>query len=356
LRSRGASFLIFGGCSIAAATFACGSIDLRATQISEEPPPDNSNQGIRSPTFYVSGQRLFDPCAKPVLLRGVNEMVTYIPGKSGADAFREIAKTKANSVRIYWRTSDSDQELDTVLRDAEAQQLLPIVYVFNRESEPGRSAPTPLDDAVNYWTRPEIVRVVQAHKTWLIIALREKGESDPSESNWLRRYGDAIVKVRSHGIEVPLAIDAPLTGSDTQTLLDVGHDLIATDRNLLLNVNLGLSSDSADTFAAQLGAAHDLGLPLLVGELSGWSQTPEYDCKEPFAYSTVLAAAQAKQTGWLAWSWGFARNQICGRLDMAQSGLYDNLQDWGLAVASLDENSIERTSVKPHYVPGGSCD
>ncbi len=82
------------------------------------------------------------------------------------------------------------------------------------------------------------------------------------------------MKVRSHGIELPLAIDAPLTGSDTQTLLDVGHDLIATDRNLLLNVNLGLSSDSADTFAAQLGAAHDLGLPLLVGSSRAGRRLP----------------------------------------------------------------------------------
>ncbi len=140
MRSRGASFLIFGGCSIAAATVACGRIDLRATPSSEAPPPDNSHPGIRRPPISVSGQRLFDPCAKPVLLRGGNEMGTYIPGKSGADAFREIAKTKANSVRIYWRTSDSDQELDTVLRDAEAQQRLPLVYVVRRERDPGYGA------------------------------------------------------------------------------------------------------------------------------------------------------------------------------------------------------------------------
>jgi mannan endo-1,4-beta-mannosidase len=361
LRSRFPVFLISCSCATAAASCGCGSLDLQATTL-QESTPDNSNQNITSPTFYVSGRRLRDPCGKSVVLRGVNEMVTYISNKSGAAAFSEIARTNANSVRIYWRTSDSATELDAVLRDAEAQRLVPIVYVLNGARDQDRFDETSVLDAAKYWTQTDVASVVEAHKSWLIIALREKSdESSTSVASWSSRYGEAIALMRSAGMKLPLAIDAPLEGSDMQTLLDAGEALIAKAdslRNLLLNVNVGLSSDPPEVLATQLiaAAASPLELPILIGEISGYSHWPDYSCRDVYAFSTILAAAQQTETGWLAWSWGTAGNQPCRELDMAPGGLYDSLQGWGLEAARLDQNSIERTAVKPSYVPGASCD
>jgi mannan endo-1,4-beta-mannosidase len=296
------------------------------------------------------------------VLRGVNEMVTYIPNKDALPAFTEIAKTHANSVRIYWHTSDSASDLDRVLSDAESQRLIPVIYVFNNETYGSSGVtPTSVSEAVTYWTSSAVAPVIKKHEHWLIISLREKGDSPRGSNDWVTNYANAVADMRRSSINVPLAIDAPNAGSDVATLLSSGPQLIADDypaHNLLLNVNSGVLNDSADTLATQLKAANDseLDYPLLIGEISVTTHYPDYRCGEPYAYSTVLAAAEETQTGWLAWSWGARQNVYCHDLDMTTDGRYDHLTDWGLGAVRSDTNSLEKKSIAPRYVPGGSCD
>ena len=289
-------------------------------------------------------------------------MVTYIGAQAAAGTFSEIAQTNANSVRIYWHTSDSADNLDRVLGDAEAQRLMPIVYAFNGgESEQDHVViPTSVSQAVDYWTSEVVKRVLDKHQSWLIIALREKStDAAQGAGTWASRYDAAIARMRTASINVPLAIDAPLAGSDVETLLSSsGRARIAADssQNLLLNVNAGGSSDSGETLAAQLNEAHAAVLPLLIGEVSGFSHTVDYSCAGPYDYSTVLAAAEKTQTGWLAWSWGLAKNQYCSALDMTTDGTFSGLTDWGLDAAVTNENGISKTSRAIQYVPGSSCE
>jgi mannan endo-1,4-beta-mannosidase len=165
--------------------------------------------------------------------------------------------------------------------------------------------------------------------------------------------------MRTASINVPLAIDAPQAGSDVETLLSSsGQARIAADpaHNLLLNVNAGGSSDSGETLAAQLNSAHAAVLPLLIGEVSGFSHTADYSCAGPYNYSTVLAAAEKTQAGWLAWSWGLAKNQYCSALNMTTDGTFSGLTDWGLDAAVTNENSISKTSRTAQYTPGSTCE
>lgn len=355
---------VFSGCPIAAVLFACGSVDLQATALiqRQSPPPDVSCEVIGSPTFYVAGRRLCSPCGDPVVLRGVNEMVTYIGAQAAEAAFSEIARTNANSVRIYWHTSDSADDLDRVLSEAEAQRLIVIVYAFNGgESEQDHVViPTSLSQVADYWTGDAVKRVVTKHQNWLVIALREKStDASQDATTWASRYDAAVARIRSAAINVPLAIDAPLAGSDVETLLSAsGLARIAADplHNLLLNVNAGGSSDTGDKLAAQLNKAHAAVLPLLIGEVSGFSHTADYSCAGPYNYSTVLATAERTQTGWLAWSWGLAKNQYCSSLDMTTDGTFSGLTDWGLDAAVTNENSINKTSRAAQYTPGSSCE
>ena len=70
-----------------------------------------------------------------------------------------------------------------------------------------------------------------------------------------------------------------------------------------------------------------------------------------------LEEAQKRQIGWLAWSWGSMKNTDCpGKLDMTSDGTFAGLQNWGLVVATTDENSIKNTSVRSPYIEKGSCD
>jgi len=298
-----------------------------------------------------------------VVLRGVNEMVTYINTDNDVSAaFGEIARTNANAVRLYWRLSDSASRLGQVLSLAEAEThpLLAIIYVFKDDDpaqEPG-TTPTSLDDATKYWTSDDVKAVIKQHQSWLIVALRDKNTDTAADvATWAQRYDAAVKSMRDAGIAVPLAIDAPLAGSDVESLLSLGRARIKADplHNLLLNVNAGFLSDSSATLARQLSTAYKANLPLLIGEVSGRVHTAKYECDGDYTYSTVLAAAQQTETGWLAWSWGWANNQYCSQLNMTADKTYEGLTAWGLDAAVKNENSIANTSTLPTYVPGSSC-
>ena len=154
----------------------CGNIVLQTTS---EPEQNsnllNSDAGVVSDTFFVSGPTLFDPCGKPVILRGVNEMVTFVPdGKDGNPYFDDIVTTGANSVRIYWRTTDTADELDRLLSNAETHKLIPIIYVFNYPGPTTPSSSTSVSQAAKFWTQQDIIPIVLKHQQWLIITLRER--------------------------------------------------------------------------------------------------------------------------------------------------------------------------------------
>lgn len=332
--------------------------------------------GPLSPTFWVSGHTLYDPCAQPVILRGINEMVTFLSNKNDLSAYTQnlnsvytqIAQTGANSVRLYWQTTDSAELLDAALTSAEAQQLIPVIYAFN-----DASTTTPVSDAAKYWTQPDFVTVVQKHQDWLIIALREKNLYLPPSSvetadEWATNYDAAVARIRTAGVNVPLAIDAPNFdsdnyGSDIDTLLSSGANgglaRFASDpaHNLLLSVNAWATTFSND-FATAAQSTPFATLPIIVGEMSGYVQP---GCPSAqFEYADLMATAQATGTGWFAWSWGAVKNAYCpgGYLEMTSDGTYAGLiskAGWGYEVAVSDSNSIKNTAKPSAYTPGSAC-
>ncbi len=308
-----------------------------------------------------------------MILRGINEMITFIsPGTgilpSGANVFSEIAKTKANSVRLYWQMSDTKSdtpaEIDVALTNAEQQKLIPIIYVFQYSpTDPNSSyTTTTVSAAAAFWSKADMVSVIQKHSQWLIIALREKNlPTTESLSDWATHYTAVFAGIRKAGINVPLAIDAPNYGLslDIDTLQSVVPTMIAADpnHNLLLSVNAWSANFTPDMITMELSKAQQAAVPLVIGEFSGYEQP---GCPNtPFGYETLLAQAQATGTGWLAWSWGGATNFNCqgGYLDMTSDGTFASLRQpgWGYNVAVADPNSIQNTAVPSSYTPGSAC-
>jgi mannan endo-1,4-beta-mannosidase len=344
--------------ALGVALLGCGNVSLQTTFLAEQNSENTNSNAPLSPTFFVLGRSLFDPCRQPVILRGINEMITFSDGKDGIPEYSEIAKTHANSVRIYWRTSDTANELDVALTNSEQQKLIPIVYVFNYLIT-NPNIVTTVSMAADYWTRSDVLSVVNKHQHWLIIALRERNvpySGTPADTAaWAANYDSAVKRLRLAGINVPLAIDAPNSGSDIDTLRMLGLARIAADsiHNLLLSVNAWWSTmpDIRNEFTLAQQAA----LPLMVGEVSGYAQP---GCPNTqFDYSTLMAAAQDTGTGWLAWSWGGVKNFDCpgGFLDMTTDGTYAGLVGWGYNVAVGDTNSIQNTAAPSVYTPGSVC-
>ncbi len=373
LQYRRLGHRVIGALMLLTAEFGCGDVNLQTTFLADQNTNNsNSNTGVLSPTFFVQGRSLYDPCGKPVVLRGINEMITFIPapGNTGSSVFPQIAQTQANSVRLYWQMTDTADEIDVALTNAEQWKLIPIIYVFSHDpNNPNNPhVTTTVSMAADYWTStttsPTMVSVMQKHEHWLIIALREKNlTTAESPSDWATNYQTAVARIRNAGINVPLAIDAPTEGSDIDTLQSMGLAMIAADpnHNLLLNVNAWSSYFTADAIRSDLTAAQQAALPLIVGEFSGYEQP---GCSNtPFDYSTLLAVAQETGTGFLAWSWGGATNFDCpvGYLDMTPDGTYAGLiskAGWGYNVAVADPNSIQIQNNKAGpsaYSPGSVC-
>ncbi len=320
-----------------------------------------TDAGVVNDGFYISGQSLMDPCGNPVVLRGVNEMPTFMyQSKDGSSYFGEITQTHSNAIRLYWQTSDSKDDLDRLLVDAEAKRMLPVVYALNNAAT---NSSTSFENAASYWTGPDILPVVMKHRQWLIIALRERSTagSTVAQANWAENVDAAVRTIRQAGINVPLAVDAPQYGFDVTTLAQTGATRILTDprQNIVFSINAWWPNASSDVIRTNITTVTNAGLPVIIGEFSGYAQNAP-DCQNiTYDWATIIQVAQDTHVGWFAWSWGAAANTPpCLNLNMTQGGTYATLYNWGYQVAAVAANNpygIPSTSIPSSFVPGAGC-
>ncbi len=311
--------------------------------------------GRNLPGFYVDGRFLYDRCGERVVLRGVNEMVVWSGGKDGVPEFEEIAKTKANAVRIVWTIADgSAAELDTAITNALAQKLIPMIELHDATGEFGM-----LGALVEHWTTPAMVAVIKKHEQNLLVNIgNEVGNNAVSNATFESGYKDAITRMRAAGIRTPLVIDGTSWGQNIDQLQAVGPALIShdPDHNLLLSVHVWWPDATTQKITTELNESVSANLPLIIGEFADHAVA---GCAQnPTDYKTLLALSQTHSIGWLAWSWGGVKNNDCsddGPFNMTSDGTYAGLEGWGKEVATSDANSIEKTSVRPASITDGAC-
>ena len=311
--------------------------------------------GTASDTFHVDGRFLYDSCGEKVLLRGVNEMVVWTPNKSGMPALGEIAKTGANVVRIVWTSEGSAAELDTAIANAVAAKLIPLV---EHHGATGKLEDVPT--VVAYWTQADVVQVLLKHQKYLLLNIaNEAGDDKVTAEAFESTYEAAISAIRAQGVKVPLIIDAPSWGQDIDRLQASGPALVAADslHNLMFSVHMWWSDPEGARVKQELAQSADMGLPLLVGE---FAQHAVYQCDQsPFAYSVLLDEAQAREVGWLVWSWGAVQNSDCkdmGQFDMTSDGTFGNWTGkWASDVAVDHPHSLKNSAVRPQSMLSGSC-
>lgn len=311
--------------------------------------------GRNLPGFYVDGRFLYDRCGERVVLRGVNEMIVWSGGKDGVPEFAEIAKTKANAVRIVWTIVDGNaSELDTAIANALAQKLIPIIELHDATGEFGK-----LGSLVDHWTSSGIVAVIKKHEKNLLVNIgNEVGNNSVSDATFESGYKDAITRMRAAGIRTPLVIDGTGWGQNIDQLQSAGPALVKhdPDHNVLLSVHVWWADANTQKITNELTQSVSANLPLIIGEfanhaVSGCTQNPT-------DYKTLLALSQTHSIGWLAWSWGSVKNSDCGNdgpFNMTSNGTYAGLEGWGKEVATSDANSIEKTSKRPASIANGAC-
>jgi mannan endo-1,4-beta-mannosidase len=304
-------------------------------------------------TYRVDGRFLYDPCGEKVVLRGVNEMIVWSPGKDGVPEFAEIAKTGANAVRIVWNEEGSAAELDAAIDNALAAQLLPMV---EHHGATGKLEDVP--KVVEYWTSADVVKVLVEHEAHLLLNIaNEAGDDKVTAEAFEATYTTAISAIRAAGVRVPIVIDAPSWGQNIDRLQASGPKLLTVDPNLLFSVHMWWSDPQGARVKMELQQSVDAGLPLIVGE---FAQHAVYQCDQaPFAYGVLLEEAQRLEIGWLAWSWGSVPNNDCkdmGGFDMTKDGTFGNWSGAWASDVSLDHpNSLKNSSKRPASLSTGRC-
>lgn len=307
------------------------------------------------PGFRVLGRDLYDRCGTKVVLRGINEMVVWSPGKDGDPEFAEISKTGANVVRIVWAVAGSAAELDKAIGNAVAQTMIPMIELHDATGDN-----TKIMAMVDWWVKPEVVAVVKKWEQVLLVNIaNEAGTGNVAESTFESDYQTAIIRMRTAGYRVPLIIDGSSWGQNLNILLNTGPTLIAADpdHNILLSVHMWWNDPSGSRVTQGIQDIITTNLPIIVGE---FAHHAAYQCTAaPFAYKIFMELAQTHGISWLAWSWGSVKNSDCatdGPFDMSSDGTFEGLTGWGLEVAVTDPHSIKNTSVRPASIVKGTCD
>jgi len=305
--------------------------------------------------FRVQGRFLYDGCGEKVILRGVSNPNIWFE-KNGTPRYAEIAKTGANVVRIVWETKGSAKDLDAAITNCLLQNMIPMVELHDATGNWSK-----LQTCVDYWVRADIVEIIQKHEDFILVNIaNEVGDGNVSKTAFRTGYIDAVTQMRDAGINVPLIIDGSKWGQDVNMLQSEGPAIIKADpnQNLMFSVHMWwpkMYGYSEQNIVTEITESMNLGLPMIVGEFSQMHG----DCDEStitddnsIAYKTILRECQKTETGYIAWSWFGNCNPLW---DMSTNGTYATLYSWGLEVAINNENSIQKTSVRPYFISHGTC-
>jgi hypothetical protein len=301
------------------------------------------------PGFRVAGRYLYDKCGEKVILRGVNKMTVWTDINS--TSFSEISKTGANCVRITWITSGATDKFDSAITKCYQNKMIPMVELHDATGEWSK-----LSTCVDWWVKPEVVRIIQKYEEYLLINIANECGQTVSDADFKTGYTSAITKMRTAGIHVPLVIDAAKYGQDIDILQSVGPDLVTADpdHNLLLSVHMWWPVEwgySDQKITDEISQSVKMNLPLVVGEFAHTG----VGCETTINYKHIIAECQKNDIGWLAWEWG-PGNSDCTEMDMTTDSKFETLRDWALEVAVSDQNSIKNTAVRPKFILNNLCE
>ena len=338
-------------------------------------------------TFKVAGSKLTDPCGEIITLKGVNKMSVFDEEDLyGESYFPEIAKTNSNCVRIVWQAKYSNgspsqlNQLDSLIKNCMRNKMIPMV-----EMHDATCTWDALDEVVDYWIKPEVIKIVQRYEHALLVNIaNEAGDDGVTQQQFLSGYQSAITALRNAGIRAPLIIDAKGCGKDLDVLIPTAAALIShdPDHNLLFSVHpywskVAIQAVQPTFIKDQLKKATDNNIPLILGELcayGGWPGVGEPNtasCEEKGSidYATLLSEAAANSIGYLVWEWGpgngfyeYNPPVLCPGMDITTDGTYQSIvnivpgsapRGWVREVIIDSPYSVKNTSVKSNYIING---
>lgn len=309
----------------------------------------SGSSGVAAGSYKVKNGKILDGCGEELVMRGVNHPTIYTD-REGA-AFPEIAKTGANTVRLFWfgQHGVAVSELEKPVSTAVKHGLLPIIEMHDSTCK------WDVDPIIAEWIKPEMVAFIKKHEKHILVNIANEA-SYPNADEFVSKYKTAITKMRGAGIHVPLVIDGGRCGRDYDTLFNRGKELLDfdPDHNLIFSAHL-YDSLAASAYTSMFAKARSLQLPFIVGEFAN-KEPP--GCGKDIDYKSLVNEANKAGIGWLAWSWGDndpnkVWNGDCALFDMTSTFAFDSLKDWGKEVSVDNAASIKNTAKRPYALQHG---
>ncbi|WP_433015696.1 cellulase family glycosylhydrolase [Kribbella sp. CA-294648] len=251
--------------------------------------------------FHISGRNLLDANDNPFVMRGTSHPHIWYQGET--DSYAEIAGLGANTVRVVlgsgqrWGPSPA-ADVANVIAQCKANRLVCVLEVHDTTGYGEEAAAATLDQAVTYWNSIRDVLIGQEAYVLINIGNEPIGNTNPAQ--WTTATANAVQRMRTLGFQHTLVVDAPNWGQDwSNTMRDNAQTVwnADTQRNTLFSVHMYQVYGTAASITSYFDAFAQAGLPLIVGEFGHEHQGENVD------EDTIMAEAQTRGIGWLAWSY-----------------------------------------------------
>ncbi len=318
----------------------------------------------QSTTFTTQGNQIKDPCGNNFVPKGVNYSLLddwNFPSNlnNGKERSVEIIKSNANTVRIMWyvdygnasRPNYELYQLDSVISRFSRANIVSILELHDF-THIHTDTTAFNNQIVAFWTSADVKQLIKKHEkhVWLNVA-NEYGPAlypadlgytlDPNYGTkvltWAAHYKNVISTLRNAGIEVPIVIDAPNYGMDLNAVVTHGQSFVNQDplKRIILS-NHAYWNEASNLLEAKIDQISALSFPVILGEIGN----DDFACAAIAGYTDMLSRAQAKNVGWLAWTWN--RDNCPNRnltandntFNSATDGLFTELTPYGNTIVN----------------------
>ena len=278
--------------------------------------------------FSISGRALIDANGNPFIMRGTSHPDVWFANERAS--YAEIADLGANAVRVVlgsghrgWGTS-TVSDVTTVIDLCKQNELICMLEVHDTTGFGEQAGAATLDQAVDYWN--SIRSAVIGQEAYVLINIGNEPIGNNNPQQWTAATVDAVQRMRQLGFDHTLVVDAPNWGQDwTNTMRSNAMTVWNADpqRNTLFSIHMYEVYGTASAITSYFDAFEQMGLPLIVGEFGNAHNGQDVD------EDTIMAEAQARGIGWLAWSYS---GNSDGLLDQTSNFDPNQLTAWGQRV------------------------
>lgn len=285
-----------------------------------------------SGTFTTRGGELIDAEGNAFIIRGINNAHIWF-GDKAYDALDAIESTGANTVRIVWKTTGDDAELERIICRCIDLKMVPMVELHDVT---GNKSGVRLVDMAKWYAEPDRVAMLRKYERYLLINIaNEWGSHEVKTLLWLSSYTSAVHLMREAGYTGTLVVDAPGWGQNITPIIEAGQSLIGTDpcHNILFSIHMYGSWNRASKIERMLSKCHSLQLPIIVGEFGYNHANGRNNLACKVNNKAILSTCNALGLGYMPWSWT-GNNQENQWLDMVSPSDWKTPTWWGEQVIS----------------------